>query len=166
MPPAVVRGQYLRQGGQQVGVAARPEFHQRQSGGGVRHEHVQQPVAALRRRGGERGAGGRDVVHALAPPGGDADYFAFHAKRLWQRLPVAATGLTGVRRPAGRRYLLPLFLRVAPRLAPAPAVPLPRPVAFAPDAAFRAPPPRALASTSASGPGNTSPVCPSSKRTR
>src|SRR6187399_205381 len=151
MPPAVVGGQDLRQGGQQVGVAARPEFHQRQPGGGVRDEHVQQAVAAPGRRRGERGAGRRDVVHALTPPGGHADYFAFHAKRLWQRLPVAATV----------RYLPLLFLRAAPLLAPAPAVPFPRPAAFAPGA-LRAPPPRALASTMASGPGNTSPVWPSS----
>src|SRR5215475_15934209 len=91
MPPAVVGGQHLRQGGQQVGLAARPEFHQRQPGGGVRDEHVQQPVAAPGRRRGERGAGRREVVHALTPPGGYADYFTFHAKRAWQRLPVAAT---------------------------------------------------------------------------
>src|SRR5207247_1912920 len=49
-----------------------------------------------------------DVVHTLASPGGDADNFAFHAKRLWQRLPVAATGHTGVRPPGG-----PALLRAA-----------------------------------------------------
>ena len=45
VPPAVVGGQQVAQRGQQVGVAARAGLDHRQTGGGVRHPDVQQPVA-------------------------------------------------------------------------------------------------------------------------
>ena len=50
VPPPVVPGQQLAQRGQQVLVAAGARLEHRQPGGGVRHPHVQQPVAGPDRR--------------------------------------------------------------------------------------------------------------------
>ena len=46
VPVAIVPRQDPVQEGLEVGFGAGSEFHERQPGGGVRHEHVDQPVAA------------------------------------------------------------------------------------------------------------------------
>jgi len=48
VPPALVGREQPGQGGQQIVVAARAQFQHRDAGGGMRHEYVQQPVAAIR----------------------------------------------------------------------------------------------------------------------
>ena len=45
--PPVVRGQEVGEGGEQVVVRARPRLDDRDAGGGVRDEHVEEPVAEL-----------------------------------------------------------------------------------------------------------------------
>src|SRR5439155_24951670 len=70
-------------------------------------------------------------------------------------------------RRSRRPYYLPPFLRAAPLFAPAPAAPpFSRPAVFARGAALRVLLARRTRSTTASGPGNISRVCPSSNRTR
>jgi len=91
-------GQQFRQRREQVGVAARTQLDQRQPGGRVRDEHVQQPVSPAGHPAGELLASPGDVVDRLAPSGLDPENFAFHAQRLWQR--PTATATRGPARPA------------------------------------------------------------------
>ena len=44
VPPAVVGGQQLPQRGEQIVVAAGARLDERDPGGGMRHEHIEQPV--------------------------------------------------------------------------------------------------------------------------
>src|SRR5439155_1319798 len=88
VPPVLVGGQQLGQGGQQVVVAARAELDQRDARGRVRYEDVQQAVAPAGGGAGEVGAFAGDVPDRLAPAGTDVDDLRLHAPD--HRLPVCA----------------------------------------------------------------------------
>src|SRR5207247_1039186 len=99
MPPAVVGGQQVGQGGQQVVVAARAELDQRQARGRVGHEDVQQAVAPTGGGGGELGALAGDVPDRLAAPGADVDDLRLHAPD--HRLPLCSSRPTTRGKRAG-----------------------------------------------------------------
>jgi hypothetical protein len=80
VPPAAVGGQQVGQRGEQVVIAARAEFKHRDARGRVRHEHVQQPVAAVRRHARELRAVPGDVPDGLAVPGMDVDDLRLHLR--------------------------------------------------------------------------------------
>ena len=69
VPPAVIGGQQVGQRGQQIVVAAGAELDHGYPGGGMRHEDMQQPVAASSGVGGELLALPGDVVHGLVATG-------------------------------------------------------------------------------------------------
>ena len=69
-------------GREQVAVAAGAELDQRDPRRGVRHEDVQQPVAAARRGPGELGALAGDVLHGLAAAGVHLNHLAVHIFRI------------------------------------------------------------------------------------
>ena len=90
MLPPVVGGQQAGQHGQQIAVAARAELEHRDAGRGVRHEHVQQPVAAVGRLAGELGALRRDVEYRVPATRVHPENLGFHPQR--DRQPLAWCG--------------------------------------------------------------------------
>src|SRR5215510_10720050 len=82
MPPPVIGGQQVRKRREQVGVAAGTKLEQRHARRGVRHEDMQQAVAATRSRPGELRALAGDVPHRLPPASSHPDYLALHSSRI------------------------------------------------------------------------------------
>ena len=86
VPPAVVGGQQVVERREQVVVAAGAGLEDRDARGGVRHEHVQQPVLLA---GDERGALPGQVVHDVAGAGADLERLATQGAarpaRPWRR---------------------------------------------------------------------------------
>src|SRR5262245_32623647 len=82
MPPPVIGGQQVRERGEQVGVAAGTKLEQRHARRGVRHEDMQQAIAATRSRPGELRALAGDVPHRLPPASSHPDYLALHSSRI------------------------------------------------------------------------------------
>ena len=76
--PAVVRGQQIPQGGEQVLVAARPGLHDRDPGGGMRNEDVEQAVAPSRGVGQEAFALDGEVQDGFCPASGDGENVGAH----------------------------------------------------------------------------------------
>ena len=98
VPPPVVGRQQLPQGGEQVGVAARPGLQHRQPRGGVRHPDVQQPVgrpAPSTDVGQEALALAGEVADGLLGAGADLDH------RLRRPVCMGATMAAGRRRGKG-----------------------------------------------------------------
>src|SRR5271165_6117190 len=109
VPPAIVGGQQAAEGRQEVIVAARAEFDQRDARGRVRHEDVQQAVAALGGGAGERRAFAGDVPDRLPGPGTDFDDLRLHARIIgWISCPESR----GARPTGGRPGAGPPGLRV------------------------------------------------------
>ena len=77
--PPSIGGQQLTQQGEQVGVTACPGLDHREARGGMRHPHVQQPIADARFLE-ERAALRGEVTHLLARPGLDAEFPGVHPK--------------------------------------------------------------------------------------
>ena len=78
MAPPSVGGQQLTQRGEQVGVAARPGLDHRETGGGMRHPHMQQAVAGAHLVE-ERSAFRGEVAHLFARAGLDLEFLGVHA---------------------------------------------------------------------------------------
>ncbi len=76
---AFVMGQESLQGGQEVVIRASPDLHDHEPGGGVGHEHGQQPVALV---GDEPGARLGQVREARAVAGPDGELGRPYGKML------------------------------------------------------------------------------------
>ena len=76
VPPAVVRGEQVRERGEQVVVAAGAGLEDREAGGGVRDEEVEQAVAPV---GHDVGAVAGQVEHAVGVAGAVAAGLGVHS---------------------------------------------------------------------------------------
>src|SRR5215831_6449703 len=109
MPPPVIGGQQVRKRREQVGVAAGTKLEQRHARRGVRHEDMQQPVAATRSRPGELRALAGDVPHRLPPAGSHPNDLALHSSRIIGAPPTYRVIL----RPAALRALRAMPMKIA-----------------------------------------------------
>ena len=81
MLPPVVGRQQVGEHGHQVAVAARAKLDHRDPGRRMRHEHVQQPVAAFGCLTGEVRALCRDVEHGVAATRVHPESLGLHPER-------------------------------------------------------------------------------------
>src|SRR6266571_561307 len=81
VPPAIIGGKKLAEHGEQVGVAARAELHDRESGSRMRDENVQETVAAAGGVAREFRTPAGDVRDRLAACGAEPERGRHHAGR-------------------------------------------------------------------------------------
>src|SRR5262249_56001895 len=120
--PRFTGGQKAGGGGEQVGVAAGTKLEHPHARRGVRHEDMQQPVAAARSRPGELRALAGDVPHRLPPASSHPNYLALHSSRIIGAV-LALGGRPPWTPPASRRARSP----PPPHPPPPPPAPPPPP---------------------------------------